>query len=273
LDIWVVSRLHQLQQHITENMNAYDIPGALEPVLLFLDDASNWYVRRSRRRFWKSGDDSDKNDAYRTLHYVLVRLSMILAPFVPFLAEELYQKLTGDESVHLLDWPQPGAIDEGLVQEMADVREVINQGLSYRAANQLKVRQPLKAVLVPASLRRPAYDDIVAEELNVKQVQEGKTAEVTLDTEITPELKREGLMRELIRQVQTARKNAGLNVDDRIVLRVISGDEELQQAMAEHGDTIKAETLAVSLNESNPDQYAVDLKVDGYPVSLSLAKV
>jgi isoleucyl-tRNA synthetase len=273
LDVWVVSRLHQLQQHITESMNAYDIPGALEPVLLFLDDASNWYVRRSRRRFWKSGDDSDKNDAYRTLHYVLVRLSMILAPFVPFLAEELYQKLTDGESVHLLDWPQPGAIDKAVVQEMADVREVINQGLSYRAANQLKVRQPLSAVLVPVNLRRPAYDDIVAEELNVKQVRDGKAEEVTLDTEITPELKREGLMREIIRQIQTARKNAGLNVDDRITLALVSPDTEVQQTLQEHGETIKTETLAVSLNEASPRQYAVDLTVDGHPLSLALAKV
>jgi isoleucyl-tRNA synthetase len=272
LDVWVVSRLHQLQQHVTESMNAYDIPGALEPVLAFVDDASNWYVRRSRRRFWKSGDDSDKNDAYRTLHYVLVRLGMVLAPFVPFLAEELYQKLTGGESVHLLDWPKSGAIDETVLKEMADVREVINQGLSFRAANQLKVRQPLSAVCVPKNLRHEAYDDIVLEELNVKQIQEAEAETVALDTEITPELKREGLMRELIRQVQTARKNAGLNVDDRIVLRVISGDEEVQRTMAEHGDTIKTETLAVSLNKASPDQYAVDLKVDGYPVSLALAK-
>ena len=88
LDRWVLSRLHQLQAHVEERMDAYDIPGTLEPVLAFIDDASNWYVRRSRRRFWKSGDDADKADAYKTLHYVLVRLSIILAPFVPFLAED-----------------------------------------------------------------------------------------------------------------------------------------------------------------------------------------
>src|SRR6185437_13378344 len=115
----------------------------LKPVLLFIDDASNWYVRRSRRRFWKSGNDTDKKDAYRTLHYVLVHLSMVLAPFVPFLAEELYQKLTGGESVHLLDWPKAGRVDDLALERMAYVRNVINEGLSQRAAGGIKVRQPL----------------------------------------------------------------------------------------------------------------------------------
>jgi len=275
LDKWVLSRLHQLQAHVSERMDEYDIPGALEPVLPFLDDASNWYVRRSRRRFWKSGDDADKNDAYRTLHYVLTRLSMVLAPFTPFLAEELFLKLTGGEagsSVHLLDWPKLGAIDEQVVQEMADVREVINQGLSFRAANHLKVRQPLRAVSVPKNLHHAAYDDIVLEELNVKEVTAVDSTVVSLDTEITPALKREGLMRELVRQVQSARKAAGLNVDDRIVLSVTANDDEVLQTLREHGETITHETLAASLNEAEPEQYAVDVKVEGYAVHIALAK-
>ena len=92
-------------------MDDYNIPEALSDILPFLDDASNWYVRRSRRRFWKSEDDGDKQQAYRTLHYVLAQLSLVMAPFTPFLAEELFLKLTGGElgeSVHLLDWPKPG---------------------------------------------------------------------------------------------------------------------------------------------------------------------
>jgi isoleucyl-tRNA synthetase len=272
LDVWVVSRLHELQGHIEHNMAAYDLPNALEPVLKFLDDASNWYVRRSRRRFWKSGDDADKNDAYTTLHYVLTRLSMLLAPFVPFLAEELYKKMTGGESVHLLDWPKNGAVNDTVLKEMGDVRDVINQGLSYRAANGIKVRQPLAKVFVPTELRHDAYDDIVAEELNVKQVAEGKEPDVVLDTEITPELKREGLMRELVRQVQSARKAAGLNVDDRIALRVVSPDEEVKRTLLEHADAITSETLAVSLNDSQPKQYTADVKVDGFVVTIALAK-
>lgn len=291
LDVWVVSRLHQLQQHVTEHMDGYDIPGALEAVLPFLDDASNWYVRRSRRRFWRTtkrslgetennSDDSDKNEAYRTLHYVLVRLSIVLAPFVPFLAEELYQKLTGGESVHLLDWPKAGAIDASTLEKMRFVREVINDGLSQRAAHGIKVRQPLKHVLVTSTEEAmseldAAYQEIIKEELNVKKVEitRGNGAPVTLDTEITPDLKREGMMREIVRQVQTARKAAGLQVDDRIELKIASTDEEVQQTLKEHKQTICAETLATSLNErAQPEQYSTDVTVDGFAVAISLAK-
>ncbi|HSX15478.1 MAG TPA: isoleucine--tRNA ligase [Candidatus Saccharimonadales bacterium] len=286
LDVWVVSRLHQLQNHITEHMDAYNVPGAMEPIMAFVDDASNWYVRRSRRRFWKSGDDADKNDAYRTLHYVLVRLSMILAPFVPFLTEELYQKLTGGESVHLLDWPEAGAVDELTLERMAFVREVINEGLSQRAAAKIKVRQPLQEVTVsgaPKSLDiedqdlRIHYTDIVCEELNVKQFwinHHDVAMKVLVNPEITLELKREGLMRELVRQIQTARKAAGLNVDDRIVLSVVSAEKDVLDALEEHLETIKSETLATSLNENElvNAAYSEDLTVDGYPVEISLAK-
>jgi isoleucyl-tRNA synthetase len=275
LDKWVLSRLHQLQDHVAEHMDGYDIPGALEPVLAFVDDASNWYVRRSRRRFWKSGDDTDKHDAYRTLHYVLVRLSIVLAPFVPFLSEELYQKLTGGESVHLLDWPKAGAVDEVVVHEMAVVRDVINDGLSQRAAAHMKVRQPLTKISGSGEQIAIAqkYKDIVCEELNVRLVEEIPTLDhLSLDLNITPELKREGLMRELIRQVQTARKSAGLNIDDRIMLAILSDDVEVLKTLEEHAETIKSETLAISLNETMPEQYVVDLTVDGYPVAINLAK-
>ncbi len=288
LDLWVVSRLHQLQAHVTEKMNVYDIPGALEPVLQFVDDASNWYVRRSRRRFWKSGDDTDKNDAYTTLHYVLTRLSVVLAPFVPFLAEELFLKLTGGEageSVHLLDWPKDGDVDEAVISLMADVRLGIEQGLSQRAAAKLKVRQPLAkaTVYLTQDDADGFFAQIAAEELNVKDVtievtptlyQPGNRQMTVLDFELTPELKREGLMRELVRQVQTARKAAGLNVDDRIVLSIVSGDEAVLQMLEEHAETIKAETLAAALNENEvaDAQYAEDLTVDGYPVEIALGK-
>ena len=144
LDQWIISRVHQLTEEVGHHMDGYDVPNAVKPILPFLDDASNWYVRRSRRRFWKSGDDADKNDAYRTLHYVLVQLSLVMAPFTPFLAEELYKKLTGRESVHLEDWPVTGHINELALERMTFIREVINEGLSQRAAAGIKVRQPLQ---------------------------------------------------------------------------------------------------------------------------------
>lgn len=127
LDIWIVSRVHQLVDEVTEHMDKYDIQNALKPVLPFIDDASNWFVRRSRKRFWKSESDEDKNNAYKTLHYILVKLAHVLAPFTPFMSEELFRKLTGGESVHLNDWPTSSFIDVELIEVMSTVRYYINE--------------------------------------------------------------------------------------------------------------------------------------------------
>jgi isoleucyl-tRNA synthetase len=286
LDQWVVSRLHQLQQHVTKHMEDYNIPEALSDVLPFLDDASNWYVRRSRRRFWKSGDDADKQAAYKTLHYVLVQLSLTLAPFTPFLAEELFLKLTGGalgESVHLLDWPDVGHINELVLERMAYVRSIINEGLSQRAAAGIKVRQPLQKLFIKGAPKvfddlEPEYDVILREELNVKGVfynMHDTVHEVTLNTELTSELKREGLMREVVRNVQQARKAAGLNVDDRIRLHLYAEDKELKAAINEHRDTITQETLATNLTttgSAKAEGYQKDVKVEGAELAISLAK-
>jgi isoleucyl-tRNA synthetase len=286
LDIWIVSRLHQLMQHIDENMQRYDIATALKPLLPFIDDASNWYVRRSRKRFWKSDSDSDKNDAYKTLHYVLVRLSMVMAPFTPFLAEELYQKLTGGESVHLLDWPEPGAIDEPTVTAMQLTREIITAGLAQRAQNKVKVRQPLAAVTFPDPESRltEAYKEIICEELNVKQATavdagdiniEDIAASIQLDFAITDELRREGYAREIIRNVQSARKAAGLEVDDRIELQLGSDSDEISAAFTTPAlvEIIKGETLANSLNSGEMEEaYACVVKIEAYELGIKLRK-
>jgi isoleucyl-tRNA synthetase len=280
LDRWIVSRVHQLTAEIDTNMQRYDIPNALKPVLLFLDDASNWYVRRSRKRFWKSDNDADKQLAYQTLHYVLVRLSMVLAPFVPFLAEELYRKLTGGESVHLLDWPEAGKVDDAVTDRMAYIREVINEGLSQRAAAGIKVRQPLQLVQVGgarAVLGEHAEDlmAIVTEELNVKEWQEAAGSTVVLDETITPELKREGIVREIIRNVQNARKQAGLEVNDRINLELASEDKELSEAFSDQAlaASIRQETLATSLNSTKVEGYESAVSVEGAELVIRLQKV
>lgn len=269
LDQWIVSRVHQLTKEVEKHMDAYDIPNAVKPILPFIEDASNWYVRRSRRRFWKSGDDTDKNNAYRTLHYVLVRLSHVLAPFTPFLAEELYQKLTGGESVHLLDWPAAGHVNELVVQDMETVRDYVNQALSIRAKERVKIRQPLASVTVPTLGEFVDFADILTEELNVKGVRQGE--ELTLDLELTDALKREGLMREVIRHVQSARKNAGLNVDDHILLGLVSEDDELREAISEHKATIASETLADAVT-TDSYAYIATVKVEGSELTLALQK-
>jgi len=276
LDQWIISRVHQLLQEIETNMGVYDVPNATSPILPFLDDASNWYVRRSRRRFWKSEDDADKNSAYKTLHYVLVRLSQGLAPFVPFMAEELYQKLTGGESVHLTDWPEVGHANELVLERMARTREIIEQGLGLRMFKdenevQIKVRQPLSKLTYGGEKLDDFYESIIAEEVNVKEVAHGDFEFVTLDKTISPELRREGMAREVIRHVQAARKNAGLNVDDRITLSLHSEDEELEKAILEHKATILAETLAENMTDESYE-YNVDIKVEGAALTLSLEK-
>ena len=287
LDIWIVSRLHQLITEVERGLNNYNLQDATKPILPFLDDASNWYVRRSRRRFWKSEDDGDKNDAYRTLHYVLVRLSYMLAPFTPFLAEELYHNLTGDnESIHLKDWLPAGEIDNSMLRDMNALRTAVNDGLSKRASEGIKVRQPLASVKLINTISQdtPAevaqfLIDIAKDELNVKSVEivtdsESESAQpsVVYDLTITPELKREGLMREIVRHVQSARKQAGLQIDDRIVLSISSDDSEISQAVNAFADVIKSETLAVELNFVINESEKYDAKIEGKLVEISLKK-
>ena len=289
LDIWIVSRLHQLVAEVERHMDTYNIPDALSPILPFLDDASNWYVRRSRRRFWKSEDDGDKNDAYRTLHYVLVRLSYILAPFTPFLAEELYHNLTGDdESIHLKDWLSAGEINRAMLRDMNALRAAVNDGLSKRAAEGIKVRQPLASAKLVSTISQNTPEevaqflvDIARDELNVKSVEAVTGSEldipevsaqpsVVYDLNITPELKREGLMREIVRHVQSARKKAGLQVDDRIILQLTTNDDQLRQAINEHRATIAAETLA-SFGESNSNRSKATIEGAEFDIALHIA--
>ena len=287
LDIWIVSRLHQLITEVERGLNNYNLQDATKPILPFLDDASNWYVRRSRRRFWKSEDDGDKNDAYRTLHYVLVRLSYMLAPFTPFLAEELYHNLTGDsESIHLKDWLPAGEIDNSMLRDMNALRTAVNDGLSKRASEGIKVRQPLASVKLINTISQdtPAevtqfLIDIAKDELNVKSVEIVKDSEsesaqpsVVYDLTITPELKREGLMREIVRHVQSARKQASLQIDDRIVLSIFSDDSEISQAIDAFADVIKSETLAVELNSAVDESEKYDAKIEGKLAEISLKK-
>ena len=276
LDIWLVSRVYELRNEITKGMEAYNIPSALSNVLLFIDDLSNWFVRRSRRRFWKSEDDTDKNAAYSTLYFVLVYLAKILAPFTPFLAEELYQKMTGaefdssvTESVHLLDWPEAGEINQEVLEKMARTREIITEGLALRmnkseTEEQIKVRQPLAEYIYEGEPLDEYYEQIIADEVNVKMVRAGEKA--YLDKHLTEELLEEGFIRELIRFVQAARKKAGLEVDDRIKLSI---DTEVSE---DWQDILKAEVLAVELGQDNNYQYDEVVKVNGKNITISLEK-
>lgn len=289
LDNWILVRLNQLQVGISKFMAEYDIPNAVNPIYSFIDDLSNWYVRRSRKRFWKSENDQDKNQAYLTLYTVLVRLSILLAPFVPFLSEELYRQLTNKKSVHLEDWPADQAVDETVIAKMIFAREVINQGLKQRALSQLKVRQPLYTATVydQHNLLNEQLKQIIQEELNVKEVvsyldkQEYQKATailddldiVKLDVNVSPELYSEGLARELIRNIQALRKQAKLSVDDRIYLSINSKDELIEQVMANKDlqTIIISETLTAKIVNKQLE-FKQDINIDGRSATLSLEK-
>jgi isoleucyl-tRNA synthetase len=270
LDQWIVSRVHQLVGEIEQHMNAYDIPNATKAILPFIDDASNWYVRRSRRRFWKSANDEDKQQAYRTLHYVLVRLAVAMAPFTPFLSEELYQKLTGGESVHLLDWLPAGHVNDAVVSEMAEVREYVTAALAIRAQQHIKVRQPLALLSVPNLGTFVDYAAILKDEVNVKQVEQASQLE--LDVHLTPTLRQEGQAREIIRYVQAARKAAGLQIDDRISLSLQTDVSELRAVIDRYQDTIGQEVLAATIGAATKLAFTSEVKIDGHVLTISLER-
>ena len=174
LDRWIVSSMETLIADVTEAMDAYDLQKAVRPFVKFIEDLTNWYIRRSRRRFWKSTNDGDKLNAYRTLRYVLVQLSKVAAPFTPFIAEEIYGNLKGEsdpESVHLCDFPTANAAarDLELERRMSDVQAAVELGRRLRADNDLKVRQPLSALKIAGGDVK-GLEELIEDELNVKKV-------------------------------------------------------------------------------------------------------
>lgn len=329
LDRYILAKTRELIESVQARMDAYDLPGATAEIHAFIDALNNWYIRRSRDRFWApaaEADAADKADAYDTLYTVLTTLSQVTAPFLPMVMEEMYTGLTGERSVHLSDWPDADAFpaDPDLVSAMDRVRDVVSTTLRLREDEGLRVRLPLPGLTVAGrELDALApFVDLVTDEVNVKavtftddleahgsfvlrpdgkslgprlggevqtvfkaakggdwtalddgrvevaghvlepgeyelalQAPEGVTAAalpgndavVALDTAVSPELEREGLARDLVRQIQDARKTEDLQVTDRIDLWIDDASDDVSAAAAEHGDYIKSQVLAVSL--------------------------
>ncbi|MBI4022254.1 MAG: class I tRNA ligase family protein, partial [Candidatus Andersenbacteria bacterium] len=267
LDKWILARLKQLQHEVMAHSDAYEMDTASRAFIPFIDDLSNWYVRRSRGRFHPStssgpgpaGEAAGAADqAFRTLHTVLVELTKLLAPFMPFVSEEIYRSLTGRESVHLEDLEDAPALAKDEVQLLAAVayaRAIVSEALALRAAAGIKIRQPLAELVVVGEALDEGIVALIAEEVNVKAVRfvdalpmtdeyarsgEAVRQPVALHIKPSPTLRREGLAREIIRRGQALRAQANLALDGRITLVVRTEDIELRAVLTEHGQAIAA---------------------------------
>ncbi|MCI0679825.1 class I tRNA ligase family protein [bacterium] len=230
LDQWILARLRELSIGVAEQMDAYDIEAAVRPIGLFIDDLSTWYLRRSRERF-KGDDREDTLRALRTTRFVLLNFSKIIAPFMPFIAERVYREVRGEsdpESVHLAEWWSEdfSGHEEKIIAEMGRARDAVNVILEKRSRAGIRVRQPLGKVTIPNAWSLPNTIEVVLDEVNVKDARFGDAAEITLDTEITPALKKEGDLREILRSIQGLRKIAALAPSDRAVLEISRTVEE-----------------------------------------------
>jgi isoleucyl-tRNA synthetase len=277
LDKWIISELNVLIGKINEAMEKYELNRACRLFPKFIDNLSNWYIRRSRKRFWKSENDTDKNEAYQTLHYVLIELSKLMAPFTPFISEEIYKNLTDEESVHLAEFSKADEklIDEKLNEEMEKTRSIITEALQLRAKAGIKVRQPLGELRVASCELGKEFADIIKEEVNVKKVvfEKGAEKNINLNTEITKDLKLEGQAREIIRFIQEMRKEAGYEVDNRIKVFYTGASEVFGKK--ELYAIIKAETLADELAEGYEENSNLEkeLIVEGNKLKIQIKKV
>lgn len=279
LDKWILSELNTLIKEVNAGMEKYDLVRTSRLFPKFIDNMSNWYIRRSRKRFWKSESDLDKNCAYETLHNVLIELSKLMAPFTPFISEEIYKNLTGMESVHLTDFPMPkkNDIDNNLNALMAQAREIVELGLAERSKLGIKVRQPLQSITYHGSELLPELVQIVIEEVNIKEAvyKEGNAKEVELDANITPELQSEGYARELIRNIQSLRKTSGFDVENRVKLNYFSDKSEINILIKEFGDLISHEVLANEIKNTKDDniEASAEYKIGDGAIWIGLSRV
>ncbi|MGJ3231607.1 MAG: isoleucine--tRNA ligase [Oceanicaulis sp.] len=347
LDRYILTKTGELARDVEAALDAYDIPRACRETVSYFDAMTNWYIRRSRARFWGSADEAAKNAAFDTLYTVLVKACRVLAPLLPIVTEKLYKALTGERSVHLSRWPEAGEFpqDHDLVRAMDLVRDAASAALAVRERARLRVRLPLKTLTVvhAESAALKPYADLLADEVNVREIafstdldaygtvqlkpdprigkrlgkamknvmgaarsgdftlnadgtasvagetlaedefqlamvaEDGSAAEpfagtgaIVLDISVDEDQEREGLARDLIRAVQSARKDAGLEVSDRIKLG-ISGGEKTAASVEAHGEFIKAETLAVSLSEAGSGAKS-ETEIGGETVTITVEK-
>jgi len=279
LDRWAVSRLNNLIQEATQRLDRYDIMGAARAIENFVvEDLSLWYIRRSRKRFQKPASKKELKEASETLSFVLLTLSKLTAPFIPFLSEEIYQELGKKRSCHLEDWPEADKKlkDDKLEKRMREVRKIVATVLAERAKVGIKVRQPLNELRVANYDLRKEKEllELIKEEVNIKKITFGKT--LKLDTKITPELKEEGIIREVIRQIQEMRKKAQLKPHHRILVRG-SGSNELSKILTRNKDSIlkeiKAEDFRLGERPKQVFNVEREIKVEQQKLWLGIRKL
>lgn len=292
LDQWIVAKLNELIKEVTDNMNAYNLPKATRPIMDFINDFSTWYLRRSRDRF-KGDDLNDKEQALATTKFVLTELAKVMAPFTPFIAEQIWQKVTGNnfadenKSVHLESWPNAGLVNTELLTAMTFVKSLATMALNLRDQHNIKVRQPLPTSSVNKTLfvkhmggEIPYWNevkDILADEINVKNVELDATMTqddpvIKLDTTITDELKLEGAKRDIVRQINMLRKNAGLTINDKIILHWQSDGQEIKDVFAKFTDELKKETLSSEILEKTVGENATSVKINNQEIKLEIEK-
>jgi len=274
LDQWILARLGDLESEVTENLDRYELDKATRPINDFVDDLSTWYIRRSRERF-KSDDEKDKIAVLTTTKYVLLELSKIIAPFMPFIAEEVFQSVEGlaygvkDRSVHLEEWPKDGLEIRdtrlGILRKMKMVRGIVSFGLEARAKAEIKVRQPLTELRIKNDeldiMDNEQLLGLIKDEINVKEIVLDKNidGDVEFDTKITPELKEEGMVRDLIRSIQGLRKKLDLTPQEKVTL-VIETDEEGKSFVEKFSEEIKKATDTAEIEFVSIDEGA-EIKV------------
>lgn len=280
LDRWIISKLHLLIKTVTEQMNAYDLVLANRPIIEFVDSLSTWYLRRSRSRF-KSDNKEEKEKALQTLKYVLLTLSKVAAPSTPFIAEKIYQELGGPkESVHLETWPEVNEklIDENLLLEMEQARKVVELVHALRAEHKIKVRQPLSDLEIQGIKFYPDILQIILDETNIRhghtldvvRPQEGWAIKtegnitIKLCLTITQELQKEGIFREIVRQINDLRKDAKLTISDRITMYYETTDPLILSVFEEFEEKIKKDTLSDEIKKGKREvDHQKELKIDG----------
>ena len=276
LDQWILARLNEVVEKMTDKMENYELTEAARILMDFIDDLSNWYVRRSRKRL----------SALPILNYVILETCKLMAPFAPFISEAVYKSVKRQKSdiksVHLEDWPKANSKlktqNSKLLEEMAEIRRMASLGLAKRLEAGIKVRQPLSELKIknPELINKTELLAVLKEEVNVKEIifDSEIKEEIELDTEITPELKMEGVLRDLTRLIQGLRQDAGYQPKDKIIF-MAEGPEELSAILTKNENFIKNEINAREIDLKHSDKFDAELKtkINDWPIWLGVRKI